>query len=200
MRKQISSGAESIVFLNDAGNIEKNRVPKNYRITEIDGALRKSRIKRELKVLNDLKKTLLPIPNVIRSNDSTIEMEYIRGTQIKKVLDRNPLLAVKIGENLSIMHNNGIIHGDLTTSNMILNDVNIKKLYFIDFGLSFYSKKLEDKAVDIHLFRQALESKHFKVSNEAFESFLTGYNPENKKEILERLKAVERRGRNKEKI
>lgn len=73
------------------------------------------------------------------------------------------------------------------------------KLYFIDFGLSFFSNKIEDKAVDIHLFKQALESKHYKVYKTAYEFFLKAYNPLDKKKILERLEKVELRGRYKEK-
>ena len=136
-------------------------------------------------------------------------MEYIDGTQLKKLLDKKPELGLMIGKNLSIIHDLNIIHGDLTTSNMILveNDIEEKstkskkspKLFFIDFGLSFNSTKIEDKAVDIHLFKQALESKHFRVYDKAYKAFLNGYIPKGKKEILERLEIVEQRGRYKEK-
>jgi Kae1-associated kinase Bud32 len=124
-------------------------------------------------------------------------MEHIIGIQLKKLLDKDPKLAILIGKNLSIMHDLNIIHGDLTTSNMILTKD--KKLYFIDFGLSFNSSRIEDKAVDIHLFKQALESKHFRVNDKAYKYFLQGYNPKDKKEILERLAIAETRGRYKEK-
>ena len=104
-----------------------------------------------------------------------------------------------IGEKLSILHDNNIIHSDLTTSNMIYNE-STKKLYLIDFGLSFTSDKVEDKAVDLHLFKQALESKHYKVYDKAYKYFLKGYNPKNRKEIIDRLKVVEARGRYKAKV
>jgi TP53 regulating kinase-like protein len=123
-------------------------------------------------------------------------MEHIDGVQVKKLLDKNPKLAGLIGKNLSIMHDLDIIHGDLTTSNMILRD---NKLFFIDFGLSFSSARIEDKAVDIHLFKQALGSRHFRVAKKAYAYFFKNYNPKNKKEILERLSIVEQRGRYKEK-
>ena len=73
------------------------------------------------------------------------------------------------------------------------------EVYFIDFGLSFFSQKIEDKAVDLHLLRQALESKHYKVFNKAFKLVLKGYKreSENYDDIMNRLEKVEARGRNK---
>ena len=222
-RDVLSSGAESIIFINTDRNIEKDRIPKNYRIPEIDNVLRISRTRKELKVMQSLLKLNLPVPKIMKHSDTIIEMEYIDGIQLKKILDKRPELAGFIGKNLTIMHEHDIIYGDLTTSNMILksdddrniiNDLpkkhnaddkhdphqkNGETLYFIDFGLSFNSKRVEDKAVDVHLFKQALESKHFRVYDEALKYFLMAYDPKDKKEILQRLHSVEQRGRNKEK-
>jgi len=68
------------------------------------------------------------------------------------------------------------------------------KVFFIDFGLSFVSTKTEDKAVDLHLLKQALESKHYKIWKDCFNAVLEEYN---NKLILDRLMVVEKRGRNK---
>ncbi len=97
------------------------------------------------------------------------------------------------------MHNKDIIHGDLTTSNMIYYNY---KVYFIDFGLSFFSEKTEDKAVDLHLLRQAIDSKHYKVYEKAFYLILKGYisKAKSSKEIIKRFEIVELRGRNKAKF
>src|SRR3989338_6709944 len=70
-----------------------------------------------------------------------------------------------IGKNIALLHQQEIIHGDLTTSNMILKG---EEVYFIDFGLSFIDPKAEHKAVDLHLLRQALESKHYKHYESSF--------------------------------
>ena len=111
-------------------------------------------------------------------------------------MDGKPGLANEIGVKLAKLHDSDIIHGDLTTSNMILD----KEIVFIDFGLSFHSNKIEDKAVDIHLFKQALESKHFKVKEKALEEFLKGYKKsKDYAEIMKRLEQVELRGRYKHK-
>ena len=103
-----------------------------------------------------------------------------------------------MGKQIAILHFNNIIHNDLTTSNMILRD---KKLYFIDFGLSFISTKTEDKAVDLKLLKQALESKHYTISNTSFNHVLKGYKfiPKQYQEVINRLKQVEKRGRYKRK-
>ncbi|MFH1589122.1 MAG: KEOPS complex kinase/ATPase Bud32 [archaeon] len=191
--KQIGAGAEAIIYL-DKEKVKKDRVKKNYRIKEIDEALRKTRTRTEAKILE---KIPIKSPKLLKTDGkSVIEMEFIEGDKIRDLLDLRPILAKEIGEKVAEMHNSGIIHGDLTTSNMILN----KEIYFIDFGLSFFSDKLEDKAVDIHLFKQALESKHYKVAEKAFKQFLKGYqNVKNYDNIINRFKVVESRGRYKNK-
>ncbi len=189
--KRIGDGAEAIVYLNNKNNIDKSRIKKAYRISEIDIPLRKSRTRREANILKKLE-NLIPVPKLIKQEEYSLEMENIQGTQLKKILDKKPELAKLIGKSLTIIHNDNVIHGDLTTSNMILKK---EVLYFIDFGLSFMSNKVEDKAVDIHLFKQALESKHYKIFEKAYKDFLSAYKPTQKKEILKRLEQVESRGR-----
>ena len=110
----------------------------------------------------------------------------------------NNKILESIGEQISKLHDNNIIHGDLTTSNMIVKE---GKVYFIDFGLGFISNKIEDKAVDLHLLKQALESKHHENWEESFNEILRGYNKsKNFKDVINRLDKVERRGRYKLKI
>ncbi|MBU1849952.1 MAG: Kae1-associated serine/threonine protein kinase [Nanoarchaeota archaeon] len=173
----------------------KKRVEKKYRHERIDSQLRKARTRREAKVLE---KIPVSSPKLIESDgQEIIVMNYLKGPKVRDVLDKKPLLAKEIGEKLARIHDSGIIHGDLTTSNMILKD---KDIHFIDFGLSFFSAKEEDKAVDIHLFKQALESKHYKVFEKAYEYFIQGYKKSKKfKQTMERLKNVEKRGRYKKK-
>ncbi|MFA5796465.1 MAG: KEOPS complex kinase/ATPase Bud32 [Candidatus Woesearchaeota archaeon] len=200
-RTPIASGAESIIYINSEDQIEKDRIPKPYRIPEIDRSLRTSRTKREAKILQKLTMLKIPVPKLLSVKSDCIVMENIEGIQLKKILDTEPFLAKRIGEHLARMHDHHIIHGDLTTSNMILNhSTSTPELYFIDFGLSFISARIEDKAVDIHLFKQALESKHFTVDKEAYRFFLEGYHLKDRDEILQRLEEVETRGRYKEKF
>ncbi|MBC8500624.1 MAG: Kae1-associated serine/threonine protein kinase [Nanoarchaeota archaeon] len=191
--REIGSGAEAIIYL-DNNKVVKKRIKKSYRIKEIDSTLRKTRTRTEAKILE---KIPVKAPKLIETDrEETLKMNFIKGDKIRDVLNKKPELAEEIGEKVAAIHNAGIIHGDLTTSNMILKN----EIYFIDFGLSFFSEKIEDKAVDIHLFKQALESKHYKIWEKAFKYFLKGYNKaKNYKQIMERFKIVEARGRYKKK-
>lgn len=192
--KEIARGAEAVIYL-EKNRIIKHRVLKGYRIKEIDEALRKTRTRRETKILEKLN---IPHPKLIKADDKEmkVEMEYIDGDKLRDVFSVK--LCQKIGEYVGLMHNEGIIHGDLTTSNMILK---CNEIYLIDFGLSFFSAKIEDKAVDLHLLKEALESKHYKEFDEAFKEIIKGYNKtcKNADEIINRLEQVEVRGRNKNK-
>ena len=197
--KLIAQGAESRLFL-VKGRIVKDRFRKTYRIKEIDDRLRKSRTKREAKVLEKLQKIKFPVPKLIKNNKlDKLEIQYIKGKLIKNILNNNNCikLSKEIGEKVAILHNNDIIHGDLTTSNMILN----KEIYFIDFGLSFFSHKIEDKAVDLHLLKEALESKHSKIWEKSYKAALESYtkNAVDGNDVLKRIKVVEKRGRYKQK-
>ncbi len=199
--KLIAQGAESKIFL-DKGSLVKKRFPKTYRIKEIDSRLRKSRTNREAKVLDKLQKINFPVPRLISNNEkNTITMDFIEGNLLKNILEKNHTnLSREIGGKIAIMHNNNIIHGDLTTSNMIL-DKEKKEIFFIDFGLSFFSTKIEDRAVDLHLLKEALESKHSGIWENCYKAALEGYKAkaDNADEVLKRLEIVEMRGRYKHK-
>lgn len=195
MKKLIAQGAEAKLFHVD-GILVKERIKKNYRLEEIDRRLRSFRTKREAKLLQKLDF----VPKVLKVDDENniIEMEFIDGELVKNILDEintedRKKICIKIGENIAKLHNSDIIHGDLTTSNFILKE---DKVYFIDFGLGFISKKIEDKAVDLHLLKQALESKHYRHFEECFKFVLEGYKKVNNyDEIIKRLEKVESRGR-----
>lgn len=191
----IAQGAEAKLFLEN-NKIIKNRFPKSYRIKEIDNKLRGFRTRREAKILQKLYAINFSSPKLIKNDEKeNLIIEKIGGKLIKDVLEKFDYkkLCAEIGKKVAILHNNSIIHGDLTTSNMVLN----KQIYFIDFGLSFFSEKPEDKAVDLHLLKEGLESKHYKIWEACFKSALDAYKKEAKRseDILKRLEVVEKRGR-----
>ena len=193
--KILQQGAEAIILL-EKKKVHKKRIKKSYRLKEIDEKLRKLRTRKEAKLLEKLS-SLLPVPKLIKVDEKKKEiiLEYIKGKKLSLHLDKlkdKEKIMEQIGKQASILHDNNIIHGDLTTSNMILSN---KKIFFIDFGLSFHSTRTEDKAVDLHLLRQALEAKHFRDWKKLFNAFLKGYNPRDKEKILKKLKEVESRGR-----
>jgi len=197
----IAQGAEAKIFLikEDTTFIRKERVTKRYRIEVIDNLLRKSRTRREAKVLQ---KVPINSPQLIKVDDKAmiIDMEYIDGQKIRDYANKKNCssLGKKIGHMIALMHNAGIMHGDLTTSNMIFKN---NKIYFIDFGLSFFSSRIEDRAVDLHLIKEALQSTHHEFFELFFGADLDGYKEkaENFLEVLKQFEVVEQRGKNKHK-
>jgi len=197
--KVIAQGAEAVIKTNKKV-VVKERIRKSYRHSLIDDKLRKSRTRKEAKVINKVN-ALIPSPKLINADEKkmTIKMDFINGPKIRDILEESDhnALCKQIGKQIAILHNNHLIHGDLTTSNMILKN---KKIYFIDFGLSIDSHKIEDKAVDLWLLKQAFESKHYKIAKECFESAIEGYKEAKEfSKIIDRLGQVELRGRNKKK-
>ena len=199
--KLIQQGAEANIVLFNfdvIGNrVDKNRIAKKYRHPELDSKLRRTRTKAEAKILNKLY-NVINVPKVYEFNEmDSIEMEYIDGEKLSDNLEKLDYkkIAEMIGNTIAKIHDNDIIHGDLTTSNMILKD---DKVFFIDFGLAFHSHKIEDKAVDLHLLKHALEARHFLIAEECIKIILENYKPERYKDILLQLKKVESRGRYKD--
>lgn len=200
--KLISQGAEAKIFLDKENNlIIKDRISKSYRIPELDKKIIKSRTKAETKLLTKANKIInSPPPKEQKNKDSNkIIMPYIEGEKISDALnnfalDKQRNIMKEIGKSIANLHKTDIIHGDLTTSNMILKK---EEIFFIDFGLGYISNKMEDKAVDLHLLKQALEAKHFQNWEILFHEFQKSYSENNAeaKGIFERLTAVERRGR-----
>ena len=188
-------GAEAIVTFKD-DTVIKERICKVYRHEAIDKVIRKSSTRREAKLLTKVA-DLIPVPKVLSVCDKTmvITLEKIEGKKLRDVLheiDRKDIFR-RVGKKIAKLHNAHVIHGDLTTSNLLLHD----RVYFIDFGLGFVSTKVEDKAVDIHLIRRALESKHHEFAQECFEALLEGYRGESSEfeTIMKRLEKVSKRGR-----
>ena len=192
-------GAEAIL-IHKGSKVIKHRIKKGYRIDELDLKLRKERTNKEAKMMMKARRCGINTPVVYEKDlkEMKIVMEFIDGEMLSKVLsnmekDKIKSLCKKIGEAVSKMHDNSVIHGDLTTSNMILKD---GEIYFIDFGLSFHSQRIEDKAVDVYLFKNALKASHSKIWELCFNSFLEGYKLcKDYKEVIERLKKIEKRGR-----
>lgn len=180
-------GAESIIYLQN-NLLYKERLSKKYRIKELDKKIIEQRTKKEVNTLKKLNFLQIPAPIYKHSKGSIIIMEYLEGKTVKELKNLSENIFHEIGKLVKLLHDNNIIHGDLTTSNFIYND----KIYVIDFGLSFTSTKVEDKAVDLYVFEKSVKCAH---DEKYLESFYKGYNNE---EILRRLELVRKRGRKQE--
>jgi TP53 regulating kinase and related kinases len=237
----IQRGAEAIL-VKCGEEVSKKRVVKGYRIKEMDEKIRKGRTRQEGRLMEKAGK-LIMVPKVLKVDEKKkeIDMEFIDGKKLSESLDdlkEWKEVCLEIGRNIAKLHDADIIHGDLTTSNMIwvegsspqlstvvgtneikldskspidktrsarlvsrktTADSNSGRLYFIDFGLGFGNGRIEDKAVDLHLIKQALEAKHYEKWEKYFESVLKGYKEsENYGEVMKRFEKVEKRGRYKQ--
>ena len=173
----------------------KSRIPKASRIAENDSKIRKSRTKLEAKLLSDVKKAGVTAPVLydVDLENKSILMEAIEGKMLKEVIDDS--LAYKIGVEIAKIHSLDIIHGDITTSNIMLRD---GKLVFLDFGLGRHSDLFEDKAVDLLVLKKSLQSIDSTTASKYFDDVLDGYADsygENKDKIIKKIKEIESRGR-----
>lgn len=181
--------------------IQKKRIPKSYRIKQIDSYLISSRTKEEAKLISEARTHGVSVPILFDIDllNGIITMQYIKGKRIKDILNnldekQRKYICNKIGESIAKLHNNDIIHGDLTTSNMIFYK---EKIHFIDFGLGSKNLEVEAKGVDLHVLMEAFESTHSKYPK-CFEYVVEGYKNKNTKDadaVLNKIKDIVKRGR-----
>ncbi|MEK6807751.1 MAG: KEOPS complex kinase/ATPase Bud32 [Nanoarchaeota archaeon] len=190
--KAIAQGAEAVIYADaKSKEVRKVRIRKNYRLPQIDIKLRKERTKKEASILHKLQRAGINVPQLTKISEFDLEMEFLDGEKLRDYLEKTKDLEVcrKVGEQVAKMHSENIVHGDLTTSNMILKS---RTVFLIDFGLGDFSQRIEDKAVDLHIFKECLKSKHFGIWENAWKEFAEGYKNQ---EVINRLKIVEARGR-----
>ena len=203
-QKILYQGAEAKIILTEyLGKkvVEKRRLKKSYRIKEIDEKLISYRTKEEAKLITQSRECGVSVP-IIYDLDvvkGIITMEYLEGPRVKDIFDdiddeKRKKLCENIGEKIGRLHKNNIIHGDITTSNMILID---DRIYFIDFGLGEKKDETELKGVDLHVLMEAIESTHSKYSS-YFNYVLEGYKKSMKKEaitVIRKIDEIIKRGR-----
>lgn len=201
----IKKGAEAELYRGDwlgFDAIFKMRVPKTYRNREMDRLIRSSRTALEAKLLSESRRLGVPTPIVFVADTEKTEivMSHIDGPPLKRLIGELSGDALKdafqeVGMLVGRLHRGGIVHGDLTTSNMILKD---GRIFIIDFGLGGHDSSLEARGVDIHLMRRTLESSHHAVAKDAYAGFIRGYSKAfgtGAGEVIERVGEIRRRGR-----
>jgi TP53 regulating kinase-like protein len=203
----IKKGAEANLYLEEWQGrkvVMKRRLNKAYRLSQLDLVIRTQRTLHEPLLIHRAKEAGVPTPTVylVDLANSNIIMEHVEGKQVKQVLNNlsrkeKLRLCYHIGTLIGRLHNDGIIHGDLTTSNMILTPFG--KIYLVDFGLGEYSNELEIRGVDLHLMKRALQSTHYKFAKECFDAVTAGYaetvGREAANKVIGKIQEIERRGR-----
>jgi len=197
----IKKGAEADIYLIDwygKKAVRKVRKPKSYRNKLLDEEIRKKRTLHEAEMLSSAKRAGVSTPLIyfVDPKNSEIIMQYVKGNLVRDILAKDLKLSSGMGVYTAKLHRDNIVHGDLTTSNFILYN---SKLVLIDFGLSFYSDRIEDKAVDVRLIKEILSSAHATVFKKAFDSFIKGYESvlgsSFTSKILKKVSEIEKRGR-----
>ncbi len=213
---QLAKGAEA-ELTREGGAVVKERIKKGYRLPELDDKLRKRRTSAEARLLREARRAGVLTPQIIEEGKTTIKMEFIEGEKVKDAFNNKNCTEIskEIGRNIALLHGYDIIHGDLTTSNMIISKGKTRvgvhqtkssvpdgsfSICFIDFGLGFISNRDEDKAVDLYLLHEVLESTHFEILEKAWHAILKSYKEhyQGSDKVIKALSNVEKRGRYKE--
>lgn len=179
--------------------VEKARVPKAYRLPALDEELRRARIRREANLISEARAAGVSVPilyDIDLAGDKLV-MEFVDGPTAKAVLDRGGSRALevcrKIGDAIARLHGADLVHGDLTTSNMILRG---ERLVLIDFSLGEKTSRVEGKGVDLRLLKEALTSAHAR-GPEYFAAVVRAYRRRYPRaaEVLAKMREIEERGR-----
>ncbi len=176
-------GAEATLsFVHFLGKrmVRKDRKEKLYREKELDLKIRTGRTRREARLLHKAKQAGISAPTVYAVDEFSIIMSYIEGRKLEE--EKKELQ--EAGRMLASLHNAGIIHGDFTPYNIVVNK---EGLHAIDFGLGFFSQRTEDKADDLITMLRGIEGK---------EHFLKGYRKcRDYDAILKKKAQIEKRAR-----
>lgn len=201
----LKKGSEADLLLIDwygKRALSKLRTQRFYRNPILDKELRQRRTIHEAEMLSKAKEARIRSPYVyfLDTYRNEIIMEYIEGAILKSVFSAD--LALKLGECIAKLHSKNIIHGDITTSNFILENHSQNKhteLAIIDFGLSFFSQRLEDMASDVRMLKEVLNSVHYEIFDQAFLNFseeYSAFSPSDRgRKVLRKVDEIQSRGR-----
>lgn len=200
--KLVKKGAEADIYVtiwNGLDSILKIRKKKDYRVHSLDMRIRTLRTIREAKMISEAKSFGITTPLVYFVDEKKCEiyLQLIKGKLVRDLsLNKIIKICTEIGKIVGTLHKNGIMHGDLTTSNFILSN---QGLVILDFGLSQKTDKVDDYAIDLRLFKEVLNSAHAQIVEDAWVSFVLGYreilgNMLTEK-VLSHVSVIEKRGR-----
>jgi TP53 regulating kinase and related kinases len=200
-------GAEADLFLSRIDPwkvVVKRRISKSYRNKSLDNQIRRERTLSEAGIIHDAKMAGVKVPSIIgvEPETNTFVMTHIDGTLARDSLDEmSPRDAIqlfkKLGAMIGLLHSAGIVHGDLTTSNIVVTPSGDP--FLVDFGMSRRSVDPEDRGVDLHLLQRSITTSHKKESSPLIKALASGYAKTAGKTIHEsswaKAREISRRGR-----
>jgi len=200
--KLLKRGAEADIYLTKWDGkkaIMKIRKKKDYRNEILDKRIQMQRTIRESEIISEIKSFGISSPLVyfVDPKKCEIYIQYVDGTLVRD-LSNNKIIKTceEIGKIAGLLHKNGIMHGDLTTSNFIIKE---GKVFVIDFGHAQRTDKMEDHAIDLRLFKEILNSAHAHIMEKTWASFLKGYKKivgvSRHNRVLMQVTIIESRGR-----
>jgi len=199
-------GAEADVVRGEWQGLDavfKIRKPLTYRLPVLDEAIRRQRTLREAEMMHLAKRAGVQTPFLYHIDPpaATLVMEFVQGDRVKDLVgslseEETGGLFLQFGSEVAKLHSAGIMHGDLTTANVVRRD---HGLVFIDFGLSIRTQRIEDHAVDLRLIKETLVGAHSDIASAALEALSRGYGaivgPARSRAVFKQLQNIERRGR-----
>ena len=200
--KLLNKGAEADIYLtlwNGNKSVLKIREKKDYRNSTLDRRIREQRTMRESSIMSDIKSSDIcsPLVYYVDTKMCKIYMQYMEGKLVRDLPNKKVIKACEeIGKIVGKLHKNGIMHGDLTTSNFLTMR---EKVFVIDFGLAQRTDKIEDHAIDLRLFKEILNSAHADIMEKSWAGFLKGYKKvvgsSRQNRVLSQVSVIESRGR-----
>ena len=204
----------------------KYRPPKPWRHPTLDQRLTRHRILSEARILAKCRRDGLRVPAVYAVDEAAgwLMLEWIDGEPVRRSINARlgrrtegieadaelAALMRKLGAAVGQMHATGIVHGDLTTSNIMLRPWPAQAanghsdegaslegdIVIIDLGLASGSVSDEDRAVDLYVLERAFGSTHPRAEC-LFGEVLDAYGQSFKQApiVLKKLEDVRMRGR-----
>jgi Kae1-associated kinase Bud32 len=178
----------------------KTRTVKGYRHPDLDADIRSQRTRNEARLIQEARRLGVPTPIIydIDLERAELVLQDVGRSRVKDALsgaddDAISDICREIGRLAALLHAGGMVHGDLTTSNMILSD---GRIWLIDFSLGNRNATIEEMGVDMHLLREAFLSAHSEIIDR-FQEVLDSYAEHCPfhEEIFKKVRQIEARGR-----
>lgn len=188
--------------------LRKRRLPKTYRHPTLDARLRDERTRDEANLLLAAARAGVRVPVLYDAHrrEATLSLEFIDGPLLRDALPRDDEATAcarmeALGRMVARLHDAGLTHGDLTTSNVLVEDASDPAaLVLIDFGLGQSTREDEPRGVDLHLVEEALEATDDRAAA-LTAAFLRGYGVAGcAAGSLRRLEQIRLRGRYREAV